>query len=40
MDDGSRTAIKLWVGIVATGLWMGAAGAAVVGWVISRMREK
>lgn len=40
MDAGERTAIKLWVGIVATGLWIGAAGAALIGWLISRMRER
>lgn len=40
MTDSSRTALKLWVAIVASGLWMGAAGVALIGWVISRMRDK
>lgn len=35
----SRDPLKIWVGIIATGMWAGAAGAAVIGWLVSRMRE-
>lgn len=39
MADDLPIPMKVWVGVIATGLWVGAVGAWGIGWIISRTRE-
>lgn len=39
MHRDDRLALKLWVGIIATGLWAGATVGWAIGWVVHKTRE-
>ncbi len=38
--DEPPVPLKIWVGIIATGLWIGVASTWGIGWVIKQVRER
>ncbi len=41
MDDSDiPVPFRIWVGIIATGLWLGAVSTWGIGWLIKQVRER